>query len=405
MYYVPQLSELDCGIACLKMLLAHFNHDERYLFMPVDENHGKYSYRDLEAIGAKNGITLKGFKVLDKTELLSNNKGPVIVRLKTTDKMGHAVVVSKINRRRAHILDPHMGEYNMRLDEFFTKWDSTGLFVSEFNKTPYPYNPIEPLPKKSRFLAFGLQVLSGISFAIGVYFMNPTGSYILSLTFLFIGILFELLLRLYLYKLMDKVDDYFIKNYDLVDSTNYYEYYIRSQEFKKRYLTYGFSLIYSVLVSIFMIVITIFNNPYNFPLVIAPIALSAIEVLSFNKKEERDEKLLAIQEECLKENDSQTHMIMKVKKLTKHAYDFSKQVLLKRYLGIILFFLMSILVAVLTKSFTLIEIIFSICIEYFIYQNLLPVFSLEQRRQEIVVSKAKLNNILESSVHHLDENI
>ena len=69
MYYIPQLSNSSCGVACLKMLLAIVQKDERYLYLSEEEEHGQYNYQDLVLIAERYDVTLFGAKIDDKDDL------------------------------------------------------------------------------------------------------------------------------------------------------------------------------------------------------------------------------------------------------------------------------------------------------------------------------------------------
>ncbi len=59
---------------------------------------------------------------------------------------------------------------------------------------------------------------------------------------------------------MNNIDKYFEVRYDDVNSNQYYDYYVRSQNFKKNYLTSKLKLIYAIMVSVFVIFITLFHQ-------------------------------------------------------------------------------------------------------------------------------------------------
>lgn len=403
MFYVPQSGTLDCGFACLKMILANALKDKQYLHLPCDENHGVYSYRDLEKIAMDNGVTLCGFKVGDKRELLKCTHFPIIIRIKADTALRHAVVVTKVTKKKAWIYDPHLGKYTMSFEELLSIWDSTGLWVSDAKRVPYIYEKFEPISKGKKFLAFLLQLFSGAAVATGIYFINPDGPYLISIICLVIGLFFEVILRVYLYSLMHQIDNYFENKYDNVPNELYYEYYVRSQNFKKNYLSIGLNLMYSIIVSVFLIFVIIFNNPMNFPLVIVAILIGAVEQVLFRKKEDKRMKELADQEELLKENSSREETVMKVKTLQENAYSFSREILAKRLFRAMLCLLTAALVQIITNSFTLTNVIFSLCLELFLYQNVLPIFSYERHKEEEMFDKAKLSNIFYTPIHHKDE--
>ena len=403
MFYLPQLGKSDCGVACLKMILADLNKDRQYLFLPCDENHGMYSFKDLQDIAKCHGLTLAGFKVTDKEEIRKCNL-PAIIRMTTKENCHHAVVLTKVNKNSVVFIDPHIGKVKMKIDEFFVRWDATGLFVTKFEKQIYPYDSIEPLTLKHKIACLGLQILSGLLFASGVYFISPNGPYYIALILIGLGLIVELLLRGYLFKLMKHIDEYFLNRYHDVNDRNYYEYYVRCQNFKKTYLTTQLNIVYSFLVSAFIIFITIFNSPYNFPITIAPIVIAAIQCLICNKKEEVELQQMADDEEELKVNTKHNDMILKVKSLQKKAYDFSKIKLLMKFSCVLLFTMTSILSMALTGKITLIDLIFDLCIQAFVYQNLLPLFSFEKNTQEVLLSKARVSNVFYPHIHHIDEN-
>lgn len=404
MYYVPQLNSSDCGFACLKMLLASLNHDRRYLTLPCDENHGFYSFKELSEVASKNGVYLTGFKVIDKNEILRHDSFPVIARLNLGNEKYHAVIVKRINKRYAHIVDPHIGKYKMPYQEFKELWDGTGLFVHSYEKKKSQNEIIEPISKKEKWLTVLLQFLSGISIIVGIYFINPEGNFWIPLVCLFLGITFEVLLRYYLYKLMYKLDTYFEDRINEISPKYYFSYYERCQQFKSNYLTNNLNVIYSILVSMFVIFISIFNNVLNFPLVIASIGVSVLEVILFKNKEKEELVRLSDEEEMLKDEKDKESVLKKVKLLQTKAYKFSQQKLLKKYLGTILFLLVAIFVQIINKSFTLLNVIFALCIEIFLYQNLLPIFEYENKQIEMITNRAKLSNVFFGQVHHKDEN-
>lgn len=393
MFYVPQLSNTDCGLACLKMVLANVLHDKEYLSIPSDENHGPYSYSDLEKIADKYGVVLAGFKVTTKSEILNCKNYPIIARIRTEQGNSHAIIVTKIRRNKVYIVDPNYGKDVLKYDYFLKIWDSTGLFVSNVNKKDYPYQKYQPISKFKKFLCYLFQCSSGIFIALGVYFINPNGPYLWSLIFLGLGLAFEIILRLYLFKLMKDVDNYFENNYEEVNQNSYYDYFVRIQSFKKNYLSSKLKIIYSLFVTIFIIFITIFNNSLYLPLILAPIMCAGIDKIYLKPKENRTSQKIAQEEELLRNSDNVTNVKMKVKNISNLSYKFAHRILIKQYIGVAVFFLVAILVQILTKSFTLSNVIFGLCVELLLYQNVVPIFSLEDSLIESTIDKAKLSNI------------
>ena len=65
-YQCLQLTNYDCGFACLKMILANFHHDENYLFLKQNLNKKNYSFLELTNIAKDHNLTLKGYEAMEK---------------------------------------------------------------------------------------------------------------------------------------------------------------------------------------------------------------------------------------------------------------------------------------------------------------------------------------------------
>ena len=57
-YQCLQLTNYDCGFACLKMILANFHYDENYLFLKQNLNKKNYSFLELTNIAKDHNLTL-----------------------------------------------------------------------------------------------------------------------------------------------------------------------------------------------------------------------------------------------------------------------------------------------------------------------------------------------------------
>ena len=93
MEYCKQIFNDDCGFACLKMLLAHFSKNRRYLYLPNSKLEGKYSFLDLVNFGRKYGLVLKGFYVEDSSVL--QNFLPCIISIRKNE-ITHFCILYKI---------------------------------------------------------------------------------------------------------------------------------------------------------------------------------------------------------------------------------------------------------------------------------------------------------------------
>ena len=132
MYYIPQLSNSSCGMACLKMLLAIVHKDEGYLYLNEDENHGQYSYQDLVVEAQRYDVTLIGAKYDDKDDFRHFDNFPVILTVVNPNETVHALLISKRKGNRVKVHDPAKGIYWQKLSQLLPLWDGTLLAVNAF---------------------------------------------------------------------------------------------------------------------------------------------------------------------------------------------------------------------------------------------------------------------------------
>ena len=113
MYYIQQTHENGCGFACLTMMLANIRNDKRWLFLSEDEK--LMSYKDLIFEGNKYGLSLCGFKAVEKREIEKHRNFPMIVSLSSKVGENHAVVVVSIKNGVVDLLDPADKRKKMKL--------------------------------------------------------------------------------------------------------------------------------------------------------------------------------------------------------------------------------------------------------------------------------------------------
>ena len=121
-YFVFQGNDHDCGFTSLKILLALIFKNKKYLLLEKPNNKKKYySYFDLGQIAIQQGVTLKMYEIEKKTQLLHNEKYPLLVDLVTKEKEVHLVVLRKLTKKYAYLTDPNLGYLKIKLEDFFLK--------------------------------------------------------------------------------------------------------------------------------------------------------------------------------------------------------------------------------------------------------------------------------------------
>ena len=392
MFYVPQIRNDDCGLACLKMLLVKFHKDSNYQFLKVDERKGGYSYHDLIKIAADNSMTLEGIKVVNKMDIVKANSLPMIVTLVRKDESKHSVIVEKVVFSKVKIIDPFLGPYWMPLKKFINQWDSTALMVTEVEESKSEIkDECNVIPKKHYLLTSLLHFFSGICFIAGLYFLAPNDNIALSIALFMSGFIIEILLKYYLIKLMKNFDNSITKK--KYYTANRYDFFTRSEKYKTINFTTNFDLTYYLLISSFIIVVMIMNNIYEIVLFGVCMIIVLFETLLFSPMLKRKEMALSFDEEKLKNIKDENTFNEEVSKIREQSYRYAKWASFKEACYVFVLILTSFLLAFLTE-FNLVNIVFNVCISIFLKNNLASLFTYYDKTIEKRYYSIRLNNLL-----------
>ena len=200
-------------------------------------------------------------------------------------------------------------------------------------------------------------------------------------------------------KNMQRCDKYLRKLIPYVNKKEYFEYYKRSQEFKKSALSMGLNFIFYILVIVLVVVVTVINSlTYIIPIFMAFLS-AVIDVFVFSPLKRNIEKDLETQEEGLKKVNDGDQLEMKVKTMEVKAYryayiEFARKVVLGAF-----FLLSGIIVGLWNHEFAITNLVFVICVSALLCQYLTPLLSYDYRVSENKMNKVRFNNV----VHPLDE--
>lgn len=393
MFYVPQTSTNDCGFACLKMLLATINNDRGYLFLKGKDKTQPYSYKELIDIASTNSVELVGFKVEDKDEILNCTEFPIIVSFNPQNNIKHAVLVTKVKGKRIYFNDPSKGARSLSLSKFKVLWDGTGLLTKSFEHKDSDIEIKKPLSKLDYSLMYLYQTLGAASCILVTCFLNKDYNVLVSIFFCFTFAAFELILRTHLFKLMHKIDDFYLENLD-VAKKNYLKFYEYFETYKKNLLVRPLNIVFTFTISMFLAFVVLFNSPYNFMIAIFPILLAIVERLFVTPWLEKKTTLLSNKEKSLGECQDSLDLALSIKDIHAYAYKVGKYTILKRSAYIVLMAVFSILTMYITNSVSLPNAIFFLCIEWMIYQNTYPALMLEEDLKKNYIEEVKIHNLI-----------
>ena len=398
MYYIPQLSNSSCGMACLKMLLAIVHKDEGYLYLNEDENHGQYSYQDLVVEAQRYDVTLIGAKYDDKDDFRHFDNFPVILTVVNPNETVHALLISKRKGNRVKVHDPAKGIYWQKLSQLLPLWDGTLLAVSVFEKKPYPHNVIDTKDRKGTLVSAVFQTVTALLIGFATFFMKPDGGYLYPILFIAGSLVSEVLLRYILLKRMQRYDRYIRRFLPYVHKKDYFEFYKRSQEYKKCSLSMGLNLVFSVLIVILICTITLINSLNYLVLIIASLLGAYLDAFFFSPYKNAIGQEVLQEENELRTTKDMDIVEMKVKTMEVKSYRYAYLEFAKK--GVMGFFMLaaSVILCLIEKNFSLTNVIFYVCLSVLLYQSLAPIFGYDSRVEENLLCKARINNVV-----HLDE--
>lgn len=394
MIYVPQIETSDCGLACLKTILCTVHKDKNYMYMPQKVNTKAVSYSELIKLAAKHNVQLEAFEVASKSELLKCTMLPAIIALKNPNGDKHSVVIEKIKGNKLKLFDPNYGVYEAKLQDIENEWDGIGLGVISYEKTDCPYAPKEIFNNKEKILPNLLQILSGVLMIVGIYFVKPESDLVLPIIFLSLSVLSALLMKIVTINKMKKCDEAFFDNLSRINNKHYFQFYEQFEKSKGCFFSNTLNVIYYCLIAVFIIFVTIFNDVHYFPLVIIPILVGAVEYVFINPVIKKRNQEMELMEATLHGNDKIDDYEMKVKILHEKSYKYAKIVSVKKTLRIFIFFIFAVLESYIVSQHSVVSIMFMIFIEAFLYDNISPIFSLEENENEYLKNKIRISNLL-----------
>ncbi len=373
MYYIKQLKEDDCGFASLKMLLAKINKCKNYIYLKQDLNHGPYSYQDLIDTAKEYKLDLKGYKYNNLDELKNDLKTWCLVSV-CKDNSSHCVIVKKITNRQVYIIDPYIGIYELSRSEFENIWDKTALIVDDYSS-----NKIEKIKFKFHnnllvIFSIILLTLSLISSFLGINYINETIDYIVPIILFIAFFVFELSYRFCNIQIMKNMDKNVLNddNFSILKSSNKKDVYEVFSKYKHNFLMLINNVFKSFIISMFLIVVGILNNPNHFLFVIGVLVISILDVAilkPYFKKAER-------------------------KILNKLAYRYASLHMIKN-IAIIAILIMCILLDMFINDVYNLAYLIMYCVWYYtLYKSFSYIFNLKSYLDELNVYKCLLINSL-----------
>ena len=183
--YTPQIDEMDCGVACLSMILKHYNS---YYSIATLRRLAKTSKKGTSALGlvkAAEKLNLKTSAIKADMSIFKSNSlhFPFIAHVIINKNLMHYFVVLNANKNYITIADPNPKEGIKKVKKitFSKQWTGVALFFSPTNhfkkvkekkSNLFDLMPIVIKQKKLIFLISLMSVLVTLINIIGSYFFQ-----------------------------------------------------------------------------------------------------------------------------------------------------------------------------------------------------------------------------------------
>ena len=394
MYFISQLGEQDCAFACLKMMLANYQKDKNYLYLPNPSNEEKnYNFQELITIAKKYQTTFKGIKVQTPQELFKCEKFPIVVTLAKRSDVRHSVLVLNANTRYVTIFDPKIGKRKMNAELFFKEWTQRALIFEDMTPMKCPEVYGDFIDKKDKIILPVLQLLSGISLLLGTYFVSEYSIFYLPIIFLALFIIFEVFYRFRLVGAMKRLDEnIFSHKFRVKEKEGYIGIYKSIERYRQISLTITPSFIYSCLISLFIVIILLMNDLVNITYVILPIALAVIQVFLYDPYYKNQELLVMDKENEIFDSETDYQFKMKCNDAHSVAYQVGMGRNIYIYIELAILLLSIILTMVISGTINITYVIFYLCITVFLKTNVSKMLEFSSQSEEYDFVKAKLVN-------------
>ena len=391
-FFIPQLNDNDCGFACLKMVIAIKYQNENALYIKQDENHPPYSFQELKEMGEEYGLSFEGVNIEDKKEI---NKGefPIIALLKKKNDLYHYVVIKKVKWGTVYYLDPQEGECSSSINSFNKIWTGDALLITNFEKKDIIFIDKVGKENKGNLLTPILQILSAISLAVGIYFLDEKTNIYIPLMFLSLSIISEIFLRIELVKRMERIDKSFVSRIN-INKGQYLSFYQRYEEYKRLKIASNMNVIFAFICIIFITIIILLNNIYNAFLVLIPLLIAIIDIKFVLPNIKQKEEVIALEEKELSTLKNIDLLKKQIDKLHIRGYKIARVTLLKRYIYLSILLVTALLTTVFNETFSLPYVIFYFAITYMLLEQYINFLRYPSSKVEYYRSKVRLNNIL-----------
>ena len=127
-YICLQENDYDCGLACMKMMLAHYHKNKKLLDLDKEIVNQRYNLNQLRNYGIKNGLETDGVHFSEKDLLFDYPNS--MCHIKQHDEQ-HFIIFEKKKGSSIYLIDPRIGRIKLDIEYFLSIFTGFALIVKE----------------------------------------------------------------------------------------------------------------------------------------------------------------------------------------------------------------------------------------------------------------------------------
>ena len=287
-YTCFQGNDSDCGFAALKMLLANKANNKSYLYIRKPSKKKEYTFYELIRYAKKYGFQLTSYEM--PVEDFKSIPIDSLVLLKEN----HMVYLEKIGRRRVTYFDPALGKMSVPHKEFMNKWrgivmECVNALEADDLDIPKP----KLIPVWMDVIYYSLIAVIFASLMTGFYLINDQSSVVLTMVFLLLFAIVQLVENWYIIKELKYFDRRYLSLFFSQKKNQNMDKYKDYTEYKQNYFIVSKLLVSSLIIIVAFGVLLCINDYRNTLVFIILLLVKTLDNLLFSRKEEKDAKDIA----------------------------------------------------------------------------------------------------------------
>lgn len=287
-YTCFQGNDSDCGFAALKMLLANKANNKSYLYIRKPSKKKEYTFYELIRYAKKYGFQLTSYE-MPVEDFKSIPIGSLVLL-----KENHMVYLKKIGRRRVTYFDPALGKMSVPHKEFMNKWrgivmECVNALEADDLDIPKP----KLIPVWMDAIYYSLIAVIFASLMTGFYLINDQSSVVLTMVFLLLFAIAQLVENWYIIKELKYFDRRYLSLFFSQKKNQNMDKYKDYTEYKQNYFIVSKLLVSSLIMIVAFGVLLCINDYRNTLVFIILLLVKTLDNLLFSRKEEKDAKDIA----------------------------------------------------------------------------------------------------------------